>query len=216
MRFRYRNQSASVLTLRKEGNVRYESEPTLTGLPGTRRDEFGNLLLKRGDDMRRRWVHLLRVKSTAFARPNLAELLNWFRWGSQDGVMWECTAAELFRIIDRWEAANPDAPMARYGIREEMPPSEIGAFWSDYARMLQIVIRYRCVQCKILFPPDRVHCSKCDSPQWDSTTTKEAWGPRGKGSYNLALEGADGYAVAAYAWATRGRTRTIPAVAMPM
>ena len=98
-------------------------------------------------------VDLLRVKSTAFARPNLAELLNWFRWGSQDGVMWECTAAELFRIIDRWEAANPDAPMARYGIREEMPPSEIGAFWSDYARMLQIVIRYRCVQCKILFPP---------------------------------------------------------------
>jgi hypothetical protein len=201
----------SVLTLERKGNLLH---PTLTGLPGTIRDEFGNLKLKRHDGMRRRWAHAMRLRPEALTKAALSELLNWLRWGSQTGVMWECTAEELFKLVERWEEANPTATPEQYGVSEPLPPATMETLWEKRAFMLCTKLRFRCKRCNEVFGPNDCRCDKCGAERY-LFGEKEMHGPRGNGSYNFALEGGDGNTIAAFALATRGRTRTVPILTMP-
>ena len=154
----------------------------------------------------------MRLGTKALARIKLSELLNWLRWGSATGVMWECTSEELFRCVTRWEMANPAATPEHYGVNAPMPPEKSEILWQA-AYMESAHIRFRCQRCHELFPLHGYRCEKCDAERY-LFGEREVYGPRGKGSYNFALEGADGYAIAAFALATRGKTRVVPVPAM--
>jgi hypothetical protein len=185
---------------------------SLLKLPGVVKDTYGNLNVvgvKSGSGLRHRYSFVLRLSFKSLAGVVLEELLNWMRWGSMDGVMWECTARELFRVVERWERANPDAPASLYGITEDRELPEWNEFWKTYRAHAESVRSQRRCSCGRFFRTfEFTTCPACDTSYWDGKN--ELLGPRGPRTYNLALIGGDGHAVAALAYATRGQARPIP------
>lgn len=179
--------------------------PSLTKLPGTQVDEHGNLKFKtEGESVGLRWrlETVLRLNPRELTGTRLSELLNWLRWGSQGGVMWECTLPELVALVEKWEAANPDAPAEQYGV--DQPDQD----WSELWKNARIAGLRRVRDCRCGLKLVEIGRCRCGRGYFDGKDRTE--GPRGPETYNLVLIGGSGYNIAEAAFVTRGKPRPIP------
>jgi len=184
----------------------YES---LERLPGTTRDRYGNLNLVDGNTgnggLRKHFEYLLALDGAQMAGTVLCDLLDWLRWGSETGVMWECTLPELISLIDKWSAANPNAPLelfTRY-FTKEVNWDEL---WSERGMKGEMRRKRKC-GCGRIFTEFH-DCNLCHQ-RWHEM--KQVYiGPRGEGTYYLVLQGADGGSVAAAVWSRHGQPLTSP------
>jgi hypothetical protein len=184
--------------------------PSLEKVPDVIVDEYGNLRFKQEDPnrdgLRKRFELASRLPLRALAGTTLSHLLNWTRWDSETGVMWECTLPELLALVTRWEKANPNASVQLYGCRET-PASE---YWEKLWKKAWrggISTRHMCV-CKRYFRTGEMQCPTCDTWRYQAGTKDVPTGPRGK--YNLILNGADGYNIAKAAFETRNGECPLP------
>ena len=185
--------------------------PSLLHLPGMATDRHGNMNLNtapKGKGLRYRHDYAISLDPVLLKGVILSELLNWMRWGSQSGVMWECTLKELVQLIGHWEKANSEK--ALYGIRG----NDKREYWDQLfskACMTGISPGYICPICKTPNLDTTLwDCKKCGFHCFPSFTRKDIFiGNRGPNSYDLALEGADGLEVANAAYFTRGEKRLI-------
>ena len=188
----------------------YWDYSSLEKLPGTHRDQYGNLKApQEAYPLRGRFEYALKLTPKELSGTVLGELLDWLRWGSDGGVMWEATLPELIQLIENWLAGNPDAPQELFsphiccdedwdelwnkrGVREEV----------QEARICKCGTVHRMYTFRI------EDCQKC----WQRWYEMESadWGPRGLDTYNLALVGAGGCSVAAAVWTNRNWLFVVP------
>ena len=184
---------------------------SLSGISGIRKDKYGNLKVRgvrSGEGLRHRYAFVMRLPYCELAKVQLGELLDWMRWGAQEGVMWECTMAELLRVIMRWERANPEADASRYSSLN-MGALSWTDFWSSHSAFAYQAWRVVRCKCGRIFDYDGMFCPRCDASHFEGTWETRHL-TRGLGHYNLAVHGAGGSAVAALAFTTRNRPRPIP------
>jgi hypothetical protein len=189
--------------------------PSLEGLPDTRVDEYGNLGVvsrREGEGLRHRFEYALALAPEHLAGRILSELLDWLRWGSQTGVMWEASGQELVDLINRWEAANPAAGHELYLGREPVPVT-----WDQvWARTCRQGTRRvgLCPNGHGEFGDFFGQCRECGANWYDDDVRKAEMGPRGIGTYNTATYGVGGGSIAAAAFYSKGDAgkRVAPAV----
>jgi hypothetical protein len=137
----------------------------------------------------------------------LAELLNWFRWGSATGVMWECTVKELLQLIEHWEEANLYAEIEQYfGSQLKGNLITWDELWTQ-ARAAEASQVRACV-CGEVYPYHQRFCTKCRKDSSDGRLTYQT--RRGLDTYKTLLIGGDGRSVAVAAFTSRGTQRNIP------
>jgi hypothetical protein len=177
----------------------YES---LDKLPNVRRDEYSNLLVTvssvRDKGLRGRFEYVMGLASEHFTGLVLCDLLEWLRAGSETAVRWDCTLPELILLIEKWLAANPDAPVQLFNPYFTSYVDWV-TLWDERGMKDDIYFRRRCMCGYLLREFDS--CYVCGM-EW-ADMTKVILGPRGVGTYNLVLFGASGGAVAAAVWTSR-------------
>lgn len=178
-------------------------DESLDRLPDVARDQYGNLGFK-GENaghsgLRPRVNWVLALPDSALTGTVLCELLDWLRWGSQVSVMWECSLPELILVIEKWLAANPGAPVAAFHphFRQDVDWEKL---WTERGFKDGMRVKHRC-GCGRLYGDFTLICKKCWQ-QWHEMERVNV-GPRGPGTYNLVLQGADGGSVAAAVWTNR-------------
>lgn len=193
--------------------VREMMHQSLLKLPGLRPDRYGNINVAGNSEegLRHKYSFVLRQPFSALAGVRLDELLEWMRWGSEDGVMWELNAHELFRVIAWWERANPNAPPALYGVEGDLPKMmEWREFWRAHNAIAYMATPMTRCECGRVFDNNAtLFCPSCDE-HYLYGRQEPRHIVRGMGHYNLAIKGACGAEVAELAYATRGQVRPVP------
>lgn len=183
---------------------------SLETLPGTIRDQYGNLNLVDENvgnaGLRKRVEYLLALDRSQMAGTVLCDLLDWLRWGSETSVMWECTLPELIKVTEKWLAANPDAPRNLFTpyFTKEVNWDEL---WIERGFKGKMRERRKC--CGAIFK-EFEDCRVCHKAWYNME--RVYIGPRGEGTYHLVLNGADGGSVAAAVWTCRGQQLTSPRI----
>lgn len=206
---------------RQEQNIaRYSLYPSLEVLPNVSVDEYGNLRFREEprDSLRRRFELVAALPAASLAGTVLAELLNWLRWGSETGVMWEATLSELANLVRVWEEANlPTDPQNYFGRDSEEIPFEDPEAWEDLWNTQGFrygIVLQRVCACGRTFRDLEVQCPNCEKYRYQDGT-RDAWvGPRG--AYNIALVGGDGWAVAQAAYQTLPMFRIVDEKKLPL
>lgn len=182
------------------------SYPSLADLPGTKVDQYGNLRLIKTDDLRKQFEYLMSCPQEYLAGRNLAELLEWWRWGSSSGVMWEATVVEIIQLIERWELANPNAEASLYvqGRHDNLSWEEV---WSR-AYKTDISEGRKCECGRLLTGSFWCKDCVCGNSWWAGEII--VVGRRGPYTYNTYLHGASGDAVAMAAFNSRNWIRLTP------
>lgn len=189
---------------------RYES--SLAKIPGVTVDEMGNIRIDGiGWNSRKYFEFAAALPAKHLRDTRLSELLEWLRWGHDgddfSGVLWECSLRELANLIARWEEANPGATKQEYGIAGKKDIVHWGALWRKNAIPAHTYSARRCNSCRTIYKDPAIECPECQT-DWIHSG-RATVGPRGEGSYNLALQGHNGVSVAIAAWHSRGKARPI-------
>jgi hypothetical protein len=169
----------------------------LEKLPGLIRDRYGNLrVAQEANGLRGRIEYALNLATDELAGTRLAELLDWMRWGDECSVMWECTLPELIQVIEKWLAANPEAPWEIFGIHNHQNEVSWDSLWAKQGQKEEIWEAKRC-RCGSIHG-QFTDCDECGQHWFQMETV--SMGPRGPNSYNLGLMYANGVTVAAAVW----------------
>lgn len=184
--------------------------PTLLGLPGVFSDNYGYLEIKGAAEkkgLRYRYEYAIQLEASQLKSTSLPELLNWMRWGSIGGVMWECTLDEMVKLIEHWEKHNFEREI--YGVKPNHNPIDWDELWLQ-AIMTTISPGYICPRCNTVNSDNTLWtCRQCGFFCLTTSERKDVYlGPRGMNTYNLALQGADGWNVANAAYFSRGKVRS--------
>src|SRR5262249_9928438 len=140
--------------------------------------------------------YLLALPTGTLAGTKLVDVLEWPRWGSATGCMWECTLPEMIRLIEKWLLDNPDGTLKNFGISQPSPDFTWQELWETRGSKGGYRRARKCSCRKI--HEEFAHCDACGQAWYDmQQTTLTVRGPE---TYNVILEGADGGSIAAAVW----------------
>lgn len=197
---------------------------TVLLIPGTAEDDMGNIYIAGKDGQkqgpRQRFEFIMSVESTVLQGVRLPDLLNWLRWGSQTGVMWEFQLEDMIALIEKWEEVNDN--MCLYIPLPSQKKTDWETLWKTFGQYGDCGERRLCTCGRIYRGNLEMMAAntsasnpagQCECGALWYDTKPVFWGPRGQATYNLVLNGGDGYKVAAAAYYSRGQKR--PVVELP-
>ena len=192
-------------------------QKSVAEIPGLVADEHGNINIVGVDvdktGLRPYYEFLMNCPPKHLQGVVLSEMLDWCRWGSQTGVMWEASLPELITLVERWERANGITDLiadTERTLYEENPEEAVPAYESWQEIVAQMLMAQRG-PLKWLCPNGHVtsesmlsffeNCPECGKDRADCKLVPV--GPRGLSTYNLCLEGGGGEELATAFYATR-------------